>query len=113
MWISGDRQWGESELFFFQQTAPSPERMLQTEGPRSLTSRQLDYINDIVTTVRLATSSGYSRETEIQGGKGTSANKNATPALKGTKLANFNPAPLGTFGFVEWLEGTVVNARKF
>jgi hypothetical protein len=80
-------------------------------------SRQLDYINDIVTSVRLTMTSGYSREIEVQESKtvGVDVNASGPPAKNAPNSppAHFNPAPLSTFGFVEWFEGIIASSRKF
>jgi hypothetical protein len=58
-----------SQAFRCRQAIPSPEMKLTSKGPRTFMSRQLDYINDIVTSVRLAMTSGYSRDIEVQESK--------------------------------------------
>jgi len=106
--------------FDFEQATPSPELKLTSKRPRTFMSRQLDYINDIVTSVRLAMTSGYSREIEVQESKTVgSVDINASLASPPAENAptsppmHFNPAPLSTFGFVEWFEGIIASSRKF
>jgi hypothetical protein len=109
-----------SQAFRCRQATPSPELKLKltTKGPRTFMSRQLDNINDIVTSVRLAMTSGYSREIEVQESKTVGVDVNASPPRPAkndltSPPAHLNPAPLSTFGFVEWFEGIIASSRKF